>query len=178
MHAVAKTPEAMTILLILAATILQCAARAQVKTANLGVAVRVLNACEAGASDGSGGIGFGSMDFGVHYSLNNVIDIDGTAGNGAIRVRCVTGTPYRIAMNGGQYGTVPQRRMQGGPGNQPVAYNLYKNPARTVVWDEVSGVARSGNGQDQWTTVYARVPAQLTPSAGAYADVVMVTVTW
>lgn len=57
-------------------------------------------------------------------------------------------------------------------------YNLYTTAARTTVWDNVTGVSGTGNGADQWNTVYGRVPAQTTPAAGVYQDTVNVTVSW
>jgi spore coat protein U-like protein len=62
-----------------------------------------------------------------------------------------------------------------------ITYELYRNSARTQRWgntlntDTVTG---TGNGNIQNLSVYGRVPAQTTPNAGTYTDVVVVTVTY
>ncbi|TDV16546.1 Csu type fimbrial protein [Paraburkholderia caballeronis] len=150
---------------------------AQTATTQLGVAVTVLPACEAGAADGSGKLDFGTLDFGTHYALNNGIAVTGQPHAGAIRVKCASGVGYRILMNGGGSGSVAQRRMRGGPAMQ-IAYNLYTDAGYSTIWDDVSGVSVAANGSEQWTPVFGRVPAQPTPQAGSYTDVVTVTVSW
>ena len=65
---------------------------------------------------------------------------------------------------------------------ETVTYGLYKDNARSQVWGDAatpgSTVAGTGSGAVQNLTVYGRVPAQTTPSAGLYTDTVVVTVTY
>jgi spore coat protein U-like protein len=65
---------------------------------------------------------------------------------------------------------------------QLINYQLYRNAGRSEVWgDGNSGtvtVAGTGNGAPQAATIYGRVPAQITPNPGSYADQVVVTVTY
>jgi spore coat protein U-like protein len=62
-----------------------------------------------------------------------------------------------------------------------VSYELYRNSARTQRWGNTLNsdtVIGSGTGGTQNLTVYGRVPAQTTPSAGTYNDTITVTVTY
>lgn len=150
---------------------------AQTKTASIGLTVKVLQGCTAGMADG-GSQSFGTLDFGTRYNLSTAVDVVGQQDAGAIRVSCVSGVNYRVLMNAGLHGTVAQRQMLGDSGNQRIDYNLYTDAMFGTVWDDTTGVSATGNGQDQWTRVYGRVPAQATPPAGNYTDSVTVTVIW
>lgn len=146
------------------------------KTATIGLNVEVLPACQAGSDSGSG-LSFGTLDFGNHVNLDNIITLIGQPGAGALRVNCQLGVPYQIVISGGQSGNVNNRRMAG-PAASQVNYNLYTAADYATVWDNVTGVSAVGNGQDQWLPVYARVPAQANPSPGSYSDTLTVTVSW
>ncbi len=67
-------------------------------------------------------------------------------------------------------------------GSDGITYGLYKDAARSQLWEDAntpgSTVAGTGTGSAQSATVYGRVSAQGTPSAGAYSDTVVVTVTY
>ncbi|MCB2813678.1 spore coat protein U, partial [Pseudomonas aeruginosa] len=56
--------------------------------------------------------------------------------------------------------------------------NLYSDRPGGIVWDNTTGVAATGNGNDQWYPIYGLVPAQTTPVAGTYRDTVNVTISW
>ena len=60
----------------------------------------------------------------------------------------------------------------------PLTYNLYSDRPGGIVWDNTTGVAATGNGNDQWYPIYGLVPAQTTPVAGTYRDTVNVTISW
>lgn len=152
-------------------------ALAATKTATIGVQVVVIQACNVGTANGGGGVGFGTLDFGSHYNLAASVSVTGQQNAGAIRVNCVNGVPYRVLMNGGNSGNVAARQMNG-PGGQHVNYNLYTAASYATVWDNTTGVTGNGNGQDQWLPVFGLVPAQATPAAGTYTDIVVVTVSW
>lgn len=146
------------------------------KTATIGLSVEVLPACQAGTNSGSG-VSFGTLDFGTHIRLDNLISQVGQPGAGALRVNCQQNVPYRVLINAGHSGTTSNRQMAG-PGSAVVAYNLYTSADHTTVWDDTTGMSALGNGQDQWLPIYARVPAQSAPPAGSYGDTLTVTVSW
>lgn len=117
------------------------------------------------------------LNFGPHGVLAASVDSTSTIG-----VQCTSGTGYTVGLNagGGAGATVAARRMTG-PSAQTVQYTLYRDGARTQLWGNTAGtdtVAGTGNGAAQTLTVFGRVPAQTTPGAGAYADIITVTVTY
>jgi len=98
------------------------------KTATIGLNVEVLPACQAGSSSGSG-VSFGTLDFGTHLRLDNLVTLIGQPDAGALRVNCQQNIPYRVLINAGYSGTTSNRQMVG-PGSAVVSYNL--TPARTT----------------------------------------------
>lgn len=119
------------------------------------------------------------MDFGTAGLLDTAIDQTST-----ITVLCSDGTAYDVGIDAGANeltaNDVNTRRMVNGTTNF-VGYQLYQDASRSVVWGNTVGtdtLAGTGNGSNQALTVYGRVPVQATPAAGAYADTVVVTVTY
>lgn len=115
------------------------------------------------------------MDFGTTGVIDASIDETST-----ISVHCTNGTPYTVGlgMGGGAGATVAVRKMTG-PSSATVDYSLYRDAAHKQVWGVTPGedtVAGTGNGSAQTMTVYGRVPAQRTPGAGAYSDIVPITI--
>ncbi|MEO7199585.1 MAG: spore coat U domain-containing protein, partial [Dokdonella sp.] len=101
--------------------------------------------------------------------------------NTAISVQCSVGSANNVGLNAGVNGggNINARKML--LGGNTVSYQLYRDLARTQVWGSTIGtntVAGTGNGNTQNLTVYGRVPAQTTPPAGTYNDIIVVTVTY
>lgn len=148
------------------------------QAATIGVTATLLPACEAGTTT-SGSTSFGTLNFGNYASLTSAINATSAQLAGSVRVRCVNGLSYKIVMDGGSSGAVTNRKMVNTTNSAvTLLYNLYTTAARTTVWDNTIGVTDTGNGADQWHTVYGRVPSQTTPAAGIYQDTVNVTVSW
>lgn len=115
-----------------------------------------------------------TLDFGTQGPL--IADVDQTA---TITVTCTTGADYNVALDGGGAGNIGARRMING--GDTVAYQLYRDAGRTLVWGTTIGtdtLAGTGNGLAQALPVYGRVPAQATPPAAVYNDSVTVTVSY
>ncbi|GAA5067895.1 Csu type fimbrial protein [Lysobacter panacisoli] len=121
-----------------------------------------------------------NLDFGTHTSLATARDAQAN-----LTVTCTNGTAYTVKLNAGLNGTLPNRRMAlNGTGPQTINYNLYTTAARNTIWgDGASGtstVIGAGTGAGQGTptahTVYGRVPATPTFTAGSYTDTVTATV--
>lgn len=116
-----------------------------------------------------------SVAFGV-YSPFNVAPTD-TAGT--LRVSCDTTTVgYTLLLNPGGAGTYAPRRLGGGA--YTLAYNLYADALRTVIWGDGSGGTTTVSGAFALPgaidhTVYGRVPAQQNVGAGTYTDTITVT---
>lgn len=139
---------------------------------NFTVSVTVLASC----SIATGNLSFGSVSV-------LTANVDATAG---LTVTCTNTTPYTISLGPGTgAGATPANRLMTQAGGATVAYGLYQDSARSQPWgatpppaansDTVNGV---GTGSAQTLTVYGRVPAQTTPPQGAYADTVLVTLTY
>ena len=115
-------------------------------------------------------VNFGSYNV---YTPGNALSI------GQITVTCnpVT-TSYTIALNGGSYGNIAQRKQSAG-GNDTLLYNLYTDPARSILWGDGStnGVTVTSSSQSP-INVYGSIPGQQDVSVGAYSDNVSVNVTF
>lgn len=146
------------------------------KSATIGVSATLLKACEAGSSSG-GNVSFGSLNFGTVYFLSTSVSVAGQQNAGAIRVKCNNGTSYNVLLNGGQSGNTAARYLKSAAGQQ-VNYNLYTNNAHNTIWDNLTGVSQTANGQDNWLPVYGMIPVQSTPPIGSYTDTVQVTINW
>ena len=120
-----------------------------------------------------------SVNFGEHGAL--LSDLDAA---GKINVTCTRDTQYKVTLGQGLASAgVNGRKMfkDGMRGNPSVAYNLFRDPARTIVWDnavppDTSPWAKIATGITDVQTVYARVKAQKTPPTGTYSDSVVVNV--
>jgi spore coat protein U-like protein len=96
-----------------------------------------------------------------------------------ITVTCTADVTYNIGLNAGTGvgATVGTRRMT--RGEQTLAYSLYRDGARSLVWGDRIGsdsVAGVGTGLPINHKVYGRVPARQAVRSGIYADVIIATV--
>jgi len=146
--------------------------------ATLGVTATLLPACTAGTTVGNS-TSYGTLNFGNYASLASVINTTSAQLAGSIRVNCISGLSYKILMDGGSSGSVTSRNMANTTNAAlKVLYNLYTTASLSTIWDNTTGLSDTGNGADQWHTVYGQVPSQITPAAGVYQDTVNVTVSW
>lgn len=143
--------------------------QAATATGNMNVRITITAECRvATATD---------LDFGTSGVIAANVDQTSTIG-----IQCTNTTPYTISLGvgNGAGATVAVRRMTG-PGAATVDYSIYRDIARTQVWGQTIGtdtIGGTGNGAIQNITAYGRVPAQTTPAAGAYTDIVQITVTY
>jgi spore coat protein U-like protein len=74
--------------------------------------------------------------------------------------------------------------MQSGANILP--YNIYKDPARSMIWGDGAGgysglVITNTFSLLSWTSsvnLYGRIPASMTSRPGNYSDTILVTVEW
>lgn len=111
------------------------------------------------------------------------VDLDNT---GAVTVTCTKGTSVTVKLDDGVNNpttsslTAPERRLSNGA-TTPVYlnYQLYKDSARTAVWDTSTGVnIASATGAAESLTVYGRVLKGQNVGAGTYTDTVAVTASY
>lgn len=138
------------------------AASADTLTANVDARVRVDTACKLFTEP---------LAFGV-VNINSA-QVDATT---TIQLSCGPNVAYSVAIDNGRHFN-GQRRMYAGIGNLYVAYQIYRDAARTQVWgvgaNQVSGITPlSGTAT---LTAYGRVPDTRKP-ARPYNDQVTVTV--
>ena len=126
----------------------------------------------------------GALNFGTAGLLTSNLDATGT-----LSVQCTSTTPYSMSLDNGANAVGSQRRMRLGATSNYINYGLFTNVARTSAWltsasasscTQGAGTCVLGTGTslNQTSTVYGRVPPQTTPAPGAYADTVVMSVTY
>lgn len=104
--------------------------------------------------------------------------------SGSLSVTCSKTAAYTISLSAGTSigNTIAARKMSvGGTGAGVVDYQLYRDAGPSNVWGNgTTGVVYSGSGTAtaQTIPVYAQVPAQAPPPAGAFKDTVTATITF
>ena len=119
------------------------------------------------------------------YSPASPLPTDTTA---SIQLSCQSATPrlvtYQVALSPGTSGTYAGRSLRSGSG--ALGYQIYGNLPRTAVWGDGTGGTVTVGGSVlaaavpvvQGQTAYARIPPRQNVPPGAYADTVVVSVTW
>jgi spore coat protein U-like protein len=124
------------------------------------------------------GVSFGSYD-----PLSQVDN----GSTGAIRVVCTLilalGGSFTIDLSTGASGSYTQRSLK--KGASTLAYNLFSDSAYSQIWGNGTGGSTQVSQTftsllivDRTLTVYGRIPAGQNVAAGAYADTIIVTVTY
>jgi len=135
-----------------------------------------LSACSCTVT--TAGISFGNYD-----PLSQVDN----GSTGTIRVFCTLilslAGSFTIDLSTGSSGSYSQRTLKNGASS--LAYNLFSDSAYGQIWGNGTGgstqVSQSFTSLlivDRSFTVYGRIPAGQNVSAGAYADTIIVTVTY
>lgn len=114
------------------------------------------------------GVPFGSYDPFASSDLNGV---------GNLQVVCDVATPVQISLSTGA-GDYSARTMRSGSGS--LAYNLYADPLRSMVWGDGTGGSTTMSASQVTIDipVYGSVAARQNPVPGAYSDTIIVTVTY
>lgn len=98
-----------------------------------------------------------------------------------ITMTCTNRTAWNVALDEGQNASGTVRRMRMDGGDRHVAYELYRDSARTLRWGTSPGgdtLEGTGTGNPQNVTVHGRVPAGQSVPAGTYRDTITITVTY
>jgi spore coat protein U-like protein len=114
----------------------------------------------------------------VNFGTYDVYSNADTLTIGQVGVNCnPAGTSFIVALNGGIFGTITQRKQ--GSGANRLLYNLYTNASRSILWGDGStnGVTVSSSGLVP-LNIYGSIPARQDVSVGNYSDSVSVTVTF
>jgi spore coat protein U-like protein len=147
------------------------AAYAATKTTTFTVTLTLQNDCNIAATP---------LSFGTSGVIAANIDQTTT-----VTVTCTNAATYNVGLDAGAVtgSTIANRLMAGAAGTPvpTVAYQLYRDAARTLIWGNTVGtdtLGGTGNGAAQPLTVYGRVAPQTTPAAGTYTATVTATITF
>ncbi len=100
---------------------------------------------------------------------------------GTVSVYCTTSTLATVSLDLGTNALGSNRRMLGSTGDL-LTYELYRDAARTIVWNTVN--TNTGTSTSKLTPInggfvaYGRVPAAQDVGIGSYSDTVLVTVNY
>lgn len=145
---------------------------------NLSVLLTIGSGCSVTGATGGSGNNFGTLNFGNHALLNNIILSQSAGTSGSMQLTCSAETLYSIGLDNGVNATGSQRQMSNGAGAN-ITYNLYQDTALLLPWNNTTGIFNGvGTGLAVPFIVYGLVPVQSTPIAGNYTDTVVVTITW
>lgn len=138
-------------------------ARAGTVSASITVSATVVSTCSVGGS----AVAFGAQAPGAAATQQ-----------AALTVNCSPGTAYQLALNDGLSGDAAERRMAG-PGGATLAYDLYRDGARSLRWrDGADAAAGVGTGEVQTLPVYAALAAGMQSVTGSYSDTVTATLSY
>lgn len=97
-------------------------------------------------------------------------------------VTCTPGISYNVGLDNGTHAASGVRRIQSLTSSATIPYAVYSDAARSTAWGTTVGtdtVAQTAQLLPTTLTVYGRIPAGATlVAAGAYSDLVTVTVTF
>jgi spore coat protein U-like protein len=95
-----------------------------------------------------------------------------------ISATCNASTPVTVALDNGATGTGPTARFMKS-GTNAITYGIYRDAAASLPWGNTSGTDTASLSSGTGTlTAFGRVPAQVSPPPGSYADVVNVIITY
>lgn len=109
-------------------------------------------------------------------------------GRGSIRLTCFGADAgvggFQLRLGAGSSGRSAQRTLVAEDGSGSMDYNLYLDPARTVVWGDGSDGTRPIEGSfpsaaarmDREHMIYGQVPGNQRVTVGRYSDTLLVTV--
>lgn len=115
----------------------------------------------------------------VAFGTYSPFDVAPTDTAGTLRVSCDTATVgYTLLLAPGGAGSYAPRKLAGGA--YTLAYNLYADALRSLVWGDGGGGTATVSGAFALPgaidhTVYGRLPARQNVGAGAYIDTITVT---
>lgn len=116
---------------------------------------------------------------GVSFGNYDVFAVNHTDSAGTLTINCSVETPpYTLKLAPGSSGNFSQRKMF--KGGDYLAYNIYSDAARTLVWGDGTNSSVTISGQTGTTpeehTLYGRISAGQNVSVGNYSDTIIVTI--
>jgi spore coat protein U-like protein len=111
----------------------------------------------------------------VAFGAYDTFAVSAADSTGSVAVTCDVAASYSLAIGAGGSGTFSREMASGG---NRLAYGLFTDATRSVVWGDGTGATARVNGSGLGAThiVYGRVPARQNVRVGSYADALVVTV--
>jgi spore coat protein U-like protein len=118
------------------------------------------------------------MSFGTRTDLNSA-----QIASNQISITCTNGVKYSVGLsNGSNGGTSPVNRFLSNAGSgQKISYGIYQNAGLNQPWGSTAAadmIAGTATGLTQIYNAYGQIPVQATPAGGAYADTVVITLSY
>ena len=115
----------------------------------------------------------------VAFGTYNPLDSNPLDVQGSVSYKCTSSIAITIDISTGGSGDYTNRKMQRTAGaTTPMAYNLYKDPTRLLVWG--TGVATSVIALASLVSIavpiFGRIPAKQSVDSGSYQDTVTITI--
>lgn len=116
----------------------------------------------------------------MHFGTINPLHANATDSATSMTITCTVSTAFTIGLGEGR-GTYHERHLQSVA--RTLAYNLYIDPSRTLVWGDGTAGTLTLNGSSDGTnpasyTIYARIPYQPQAEPGAYVDTIVITLSF
>src|SRR5262249_32526443 len=121
-----------------------------------------------------------SVNFGAYdpVAVNAASPLDAT---GTVNVYCTAGTLVSVSLDLGTHASGSARRLLSGASNF-MTYEVYRDPARSVVWNTTNTVRGPSTSKTAATggglVASGRFPAGQDVTIGAYSDTLLVTVNY
>lgn len=93
--------------------------------------------------------------------LNNTVD-----GSTQMHIQCTGAIPYNITV--ADTSNIGNQFIMHRAGGGQIQYGFFQDASRTVVWDALSPLSGTSNGDRQDLTVYGRIAPQPSQPMGAY----------
>lgn len=145
----------------------------------LGLATSAFAAC--GISGGGASISFGGYN---PLSFQGKLVSSNLDSNGTVGVSCnglVQGVSYTLKLGSGRSNNIAARHLAGSDGGSDLAYNLYTDAGRSLIWGDgstgsvLSGSLGAGTSSNSHT-FYGRIPGgQNSVPPGSFSDQLVIT---
>ncbi|MFT5644415.1 MAG: spore coat protein U-like protein [Janthinobacterium sp.] len=127
------------------------------------------------------GLDFGLLDFGVQPSvLIGELGAAVTAGTAAVVFQCTPGLALSVTLGAGNHASASQRRLANAGNTGFVPYAMYSDAAH--IYPLAAGVATpvplAAGGALSFLPLFGVATLDGTHAAGAYSDVIAVTLSW
>lgn len=113
---------------------------------------------------------------GVAFGGYDVFNPDPVDSTGRIQLVCWPPQRIQVTLSRGSAPTYSPRRMTSG--GETLAYNLFRDAARSVIWGDGSGGTQfyQGNGWIFSLTIYGRVTPAQNAAVGSYTDQIVAVI--